>query len=123
MKNRITRFLTVSLMLILVLYISVFSFLAVFMTHKSTETINEVGTIYMANMSRQISMHFETTIELRLAQLAAIAETVAPQQHTSHDALAEDLAYTAKAQGFNYLALYSWDGDFEMLYGESLFVT
>ena len=115
MKNRITRFLIVSLMLILVLYISVFSFLAVFMTRKSTETINEVGTIYMANMSRQSSMHFETTIELRLAQLAAIVETVTPQQYDDHDALAEDLAYTAKARGFNYLALYSWDGDFEML--------
>ena len=123
MKNRITRFLIVSLMLILVLYVSVFSFLAVFMTQKSTETINEVGTIYMANMSRQISMHFETTVELRLAQLAAIAETVKPQQYTSHNALVEELAYTAQARGFNYLALYSWDGDFEMLYGEPLQVT
>ena len=63
-------------MLILVLCPSVFSFLVIFTTYKSTKIINEVGTAYMANMSRQISMHFETTIKLRLAQLTAIVETV-----------------------------------------------
>ena len=123
MKNKITHFLSVSLVLILVLCISVFSFLALFMTQKSTDTINQVGTLYMANMSRQISIHFETTIELRLAQLEAIVETVTSDRFSNMEDLLEELTYTARARGFNYLSFYSQDGNFEMIYGNPLHVT
>jgi len=58
MKNKTTRFLTISLVGVALLCVLVFSFLAVHMRKQSSVTINEVGTLYMASMSQQISMHF-----------------------------------------------------------------
>ena len=65
-KNRTTRFLTTSLVCVIFLCVLVFSSLAFHMNKESTQTINQVGTMYMSNMSQQISMHFSTTISLRL---------------------------------------------------------
>ena len=65
LKNRTTRFLTVSLILVSILTVFVFSFLAVYMDRRSVDTISEVGKIYMSGMSEQIALHFATTIDLR----------------------------------------------------------
>ena len=53
-QNKMTWFLTSSLILVLVLCVFVFSFLALTMNRRSGETINEVGQIYMSSMSEQI---------------------------------------------------------------------
>lgn len=50
-QNKMTWFLTSSLILVLVLCVFVFSFLALTMNRRSGETINEVGQIYMSSMS------------------------------------------------------------------------
>ena len=55
MHNKTTRFLTVSLILVSVLCIIVFSFLAIYMNGQSLDTISRVGTIYMSGMSEQMS--------------------------------------------------------------------
>ena len=122
MKNKITRFLTVSLILVSLLCAAVFSILAVYMNRKSTDTINEVGKIYMSGMSNQIFMHFRTTMGLRLSQVEALVETIPPQS-ADDKALRENLEYSARARGFEYLAYCSADGSFEMIYGEPIRIT
>ncbi len=117
MKNKTTRFLTFSLIAIVILCVVVFAFLAVSMSNRSEETIEEVGQIYMTGMSEQISMHFETTISLRLSQVEALVETIPPDS-ADHDTLQADLEYSARARGFEYLGFYSDDGSFEMIYGD-----
>ena len=44
--NSASRFLTVSLALVLLLTICIFSFLAFFMSRKSSQTISDVGSVY-----------------------------------------------------------------------------
>ncbi len=122
MKNQTTRFLTVSLIAIVILCIVVFAFLAVSMSNRSEETIEEVGQIYMTGMSEQISMHFETTISLRLSQVEALVKTIPPNS-ADHDTLRADLEYSARARGFEYLGFYSENGQFEMIYGDSVELT
>ena len=61
MKNRTIRYLQIGLILISVLCIGVFSFLALYMKKKSSDTISEVGNIYMSGMNERIRMHFQTT--------------------------------------------------------------
>lgn len=68
MRNKTTRFLVASLIMVLALCVLVFSFLAITMDRRSTRTINEVRKIYMDSMSEQIALHFATTINLRLSQ-------------------------------------------------------
>lgn len=122
MKSRITRFLTFSIIMASVLCIVVFSVLTIFLNRKSSATIGEVGTIYMSNMSAQISRHFETTVSLRLSQVEALVETIPPGSANDRD-LAQELIYMAQARGFEYLGFYSIDGHFEMLYGKDMAVT
>ena len=116
------RFLVVSLITVSLLCVCTFSFLALYMNQRSGETISRVGQIYMSGMSQQISMHFETTMNLRLSQVEALVATNAPGSKEP-DQLMRDLFYGAQARGFEHLALYSTDGTFETLYGSDLTVT
>ena len=116
-KDKTTRFLLISLIMVVVLCIFVFTFLAVHMNHKSIETINDVGTFYMSSTTQQISMHFETTINLRLSQLSALVETISSERLGDGESLFDTLTYHAKAREFESLALYSENGVFQEIYG------
>lgn len=121
-KKKTMNFLRNSVFFISALCVVIFSFMAVYMNGKSIETINGVGTIYMSGMSEQISLHFEKTVGLRLAQVEEIVG-VTPSQEYDRKTLREELSYNAKARGFSYLALYGEDGEFEMIYGDKVHVT
>ncbi|MDE7009878.1 MAG: response regulator [Oscillospiraceae bacterium] len=123
MRNKTTRFLVASLIMVLALCVLVFSFLAITMDRRSTRTINEVGKIYMDSMSEQIALHFATTINLRLSQVEALVQTHEAGYAEGSEEVMEDLIYSAQARGFEYLAFYSEDGEFEMLYGSEMDVT
>ena len=122
LKTTTIQFLTISLVLLSILTAGIFSFLAVYMNQRSTETIGEVGKIYMDGMSERISLHFATTIDLRLKQVEALVQTHAPGS-ASPDELRDDLIYSAQARGFDYLGLYSDSGKYVPLYGGELEVT
>ena len=125
MKNNTTRFLVVSLALAVTLCIGLFGFLSSFMNRRSADAINQVGQFYMKNLSEQISLHFQTTIGLRLEQVEALAIGTPPAQLSgkSHEAILDELGLNAQARGFSYLALLSPAGDFEMVYGSELSIT
>ena len=115
--NSATRFLTVSLALVLLLTVCIFSFLAFFMSGKSSETISAVGTTYMTGMGEKVTQHFATTIELRLAQVDSLVGSIPPGS-ASPSSLRAELARNAKARDFVALAYYSPSGEFDMIYGE-----
>ena len=116
-KDQSIRFFVVSLIGVSALIIGLFVMLSVYMNQKSAETIEEVGKLYMTGMNEQIVLHYETVMELRLSQLSAITETIDYDSEEPRDLLLGSLDYSAKARGFTYLALYSRDGEFEMIYG------
>lgn len=122
MKKDTLRFLRFSAILVPVLCVFIFCFLAVVMNRRSSETISEIGTNYMSGMSQEISLHFETTIELRLSQVEALIKTNLPES-TDNQTLRASLTYSAKARDFEYLAFCSGYGSFEMVYGDSVEVT
>ena len=68
MKNKTTRFLLGSLIGVVLLCVGVFTFFSLHMSAQSSRAINEVGTLYMSSMSQQISIHFESIINLQLAE-------------------------------------------------------
>ena len=77
-KDHTTRFLLASVIIVAVLCICIFSYMAFRMDRRSSETITQVGLTYMSSMSEQVSMHFETTISLRLSQVRALVNTIQP---------------------------------------------
>ena len=115
--NSATRFLTISLALVLLLTVCIFSFLAFFMSGKSSETISAVGTTYMTGMGEKVTQHFATTIELRLSQVDSLVGSIPPDS-ASASSLRAELARNAKARDFVALAYYSPTGEFDMIYGE-----
>jgi signal transduction histidine kinase/DNA-binding response OmpR family regulator len=90
------------------------------MSNKTTETITEVGNVYMTGLNERMSMHFEATIESRLSRLEYIIGAYPPGEYGEDEyaQLKNDMAYAAEARGLTYLAFYSTDGDFETLYGD-----
>ncbi len=121
MKKGPIQFLKVSLAFVSLLCVVIFGFLAVYMDRKSSETISDIGTIYMSGMNERIAMHFETTMELRLLQVEAIAYDNPPESAQT-DVLRGQLAYSAAARDFDYLAFYSGDGTYDMLMGAPIHV-
>ncbi len=120
MKNKTIRLLTISLIAILFTCLLVFSFLASFLSRKNTEMISEIGMIYMSGMNERIGMHFKTTIDTQLIQLESIVEDISEGSDSDYDAMVEQLQYSAEGRNFQYLGLYSGNGNFEMLTGEQV---
>lgn len=117
MRNKTTRFLKGSLILLSIFCISIFSFLTFYMNKRNEEAITEVGTIYMSGISEQISLHFQTAMGLRMSQLEALIATMPPADDWGALEIRRILAYNAEARGFDHLAFFSSDGSFDMIYG------
>ena len=118
MKNKaLPRSFKISVAVIICFTIFVFGFLGISIHNMSENTIEEIGTAYMAGMNEQVSLHFETIIELRLTMAESIAH-IAAGDRDSHYGSKEEIAYGAKARHFLYAALYSPDGEIEMIYGD-----
>ena len=115
--NNASRFLSVSLALVLLLTVCIFSFLAFFMQQKSAETISDVGSVYMTGMGEKVTQHFDTTIQLRLSQVEALVEGFQPGDAPAEE-LRGELAVNAQVRGFESLAFYSPSGEFDMIYGD-----
>ncbi len=116
-EDKSIRFLIFSIIGVSVLIVGLFALLSAYMSKKSSETIEEVGKLYMNGMNEQIVLHYETIIGLRLSQVSAMAETAFTDTE-DREGLLRDLEYSAAARGFSCLALCAADGEFEMIYGD-----
>lgn len=119
-KNKTTQYLTISLGMLCIVCVCIFSFMAVFLNQSTLDTIGEVGTIYMSGLNERIAMHFSTTIEYRLSHVKSIVDSIPPSE--DYQALRLRLAYDAESRGFEHLAFLAADGSMEMLYGDSFSV-
>ncbi len=120
MKNMVfPRFLKISIALVLCLNIVIFAFLGISIQKMSHGTIENIGAAYMAGMNEQVSLHFETIIDLRLTMAESIAHIATDETTSSYGSKAA-IEYGAKARHFLCAALYSSDGEIEMIYGDSV---
>ena len=113
------RSLKISIAVIICLNIFIFSFLGVSVNRMGEDTIENIGTTYMAGMNKQVSLHFETIIALRLTMAESIAHIAADEENLSYGSR-EEIEYGAKARHFLCAGLYSPDGKVEMIYGDSV---
>ena len=120
MEKRTTRFLNVSLVLVSIFCIFIFIIQAICVNLMGEDAIRQLGVFYMSGISEQVSSHFGTTIELRLSQVESLVDSVPPGRVTGESAMRIALNYNARSAGFEYLALYTEDGNFHMLYGSQV---
>ena len=120
MRHKTTHFLAAGFALASIFCMFVFHIQTTWMNRMGADAIRDIGVIYMSGMSRQVAAHFGTTIELRLSQVGALVDAVSPDREREAAALRLELAYYARARGFEYLAFYTDDGAFDMIYGSSV---
>ena len=120
MEKRTTRFLNISLVLVSFFCIFIFIIQTIFVNLTGEDTIRQLGIFYMSGISEQVSTHFGTTIELRLSQVESLVDSVPPGRVTGESAMRIALSYNARSVGFEYLALYTEDGNFHMIYGSQV---
>ncbi|MBD5102913.1 MAG: response regulator [Subdoligranulum sp.] len=117
MKKRTAQFLNISLVLVSILCILLILGQTVYMNWTGEEAIHELGVFYMSGITTGVSSNFGTIIELRLSQVESLVNAVPPGRVAGFSPMQIELTYNARAAGFEYLALYTGDGAFEMLYG------
>ena len=120
MEKRTTRFLNISLALVSLFCVIIFIAQAVCVSLMGENAVRQLGVFYMSGISEQVSSHFGTTIELRLAQVQSLVNSVPPGRITDATSMQISLTYNSRAAGFEYLAFYTDDGDFHMIYGSQL---
>ena len=120
MKKRTTRFLNISLVLVSLFCIFILIIQAICVNLMGEDAIRQLGIFYMSGITEQVSSHFGTTIELRLSQVESLVDSVPPGRVTGESAMRIVLSYNARSVGFEYLALYTEDGNFHMIYGSQV---
>ena len=120
MEKRTTHFLNVGLVLVSFFCIFIFAIQAVFANLMGEDAVRQLGVFYMSSISEQVASHFGTTMELRLSQVESLVDAVPPGRVTTESAMQVALNYNARSSGFEYLALFTEDGTFHMLYGSQV---
>lgn len=119
-KNEITHYLLVSLVVICIFCIGIFSFLIIYINNQNEKTINHVGSIYMESMNERISKHFSTMVDLRMTQLKTLVDTIPVEHDIDSEELREWLTFSAQIRDFESLAYFFDDGSYELIYGEQV---
>lgn len=122
-KKQATRFLVISLIILIAACAGVLSYFAINMSSQSENAINSVGYVYMSSMSKKISNHFETAIQFRMAQVKTTIKQNIPEECEYGPQMLASLERDARIREFDYLAFYKEDGSFEMIYGDEMSVS
>lgn len=120
-KVKISHFLRLSLVIVCVVCVAVFTILPIFSKIQSEKTISHVGSIYMASMNERISKHFSTMLDLRMTQLNTLVETMPVETNVDCAEIREWLEYNGKIRGMEAISYYFADGSYEMIYGTPVY--
>lgn len=118
-RNKKTiRFLWVSLTALVSLCAVVFGVVTILVVRQGTDTMNQVATTYMEGMSQQTQNHFDTLVEMRIAQINMMIQMMPPEKVEELDEAAMDqLASMAVSREFTHLFLYDTEGNATTIYG------
>lgn len=114
------KFLISSVCSLVILCIVIFVWLGSAMSTKSYDAINEVGMLYMSEMSVQLQQKFNAVIDLQVARVEAVIKRTPPQEAVYGQEMLEDLYLSAEVREFVHFGMYRKDGGHETIYGEEI---
>lgn len=120
MDKKTISFFRRSIISVVAVSIAVFIALTVFMSVKTEESVREISYRYMSEMSIQVQQKFKSIIDLRLAQVEGIERRTPPEEVVYGETMLDELITNAQVRDFTYLALYTEDGEDEVIYGDKL---
>ena len=120
MKNKTNRYRMVIFVLMFILCGCLFLLLMKYMMNSGKKTAAEISGFYMDRMSTQIIKHFDTTVEIKLAQVESIVKTVPPEGQVQGRKLIQAMAVSGAARDFQFLCLLSEEGEVQLIFGEEV---
>ena len=117
MKNKTNRYLMVIFVLMFILCGCLFLLLMKYVMNSGKKTAAEISGFYMDRMSTQIIKHFDTTVEIKLAQVESIVKTVPPEGQVQGRKLIQAMAVSGAARDFQFLCLLSEEGEVQLIFG------
>lgn len=120
MKNKTNRYLMVIFLLMFILCGCIFLLLMKHVMSSSKKTVAEISSFYMDRISIQITKHFDTTVEIKLAQVESIVKTVPPEGEVQGQQLIQTMAISGAARDFQFLCLLSGEGEVQLIFGEEV---
>ena len=120
MKRNTKKFLTVSFSLLAIACIVLISVTSSVIAKKSDFAINEIGSLYMSAMAKQMQEKFDTVVDMQISELNGIIERYPPESVAYDQDMFDQLALSAQVRDFVYLGLYTEDGESETVYGSAV---
>ncbi len=120
MGKNIKVFLRNSFISVISVCIVVFIYLLLIMAKSTESTIDEISEIYMSEMNIQIRQKFSSIVGLRLEQVEGVVKRMSSEEEEYGQGMLEDLTLNGQVRGFEYLALYSKEGNMELVYGDEV---
>ncbi len=114
--KKITKKLLSWLLIVIVATTVIFALLIKFNGDISSKTASMLGAKYMSEMMFQMQDHFASIVEMKCEEVEHISQHT---NYTSTDDYRQVFRRAAKDMGFEYVALYDDDGNYENLLGES----
>lgn len=96
------RVMLASIIVGVLLCAAIFTLAGVEMTKQSNNTIDDIGELYTKNMGNQIAEKFEAVMNQRFAMVSGLIS-----EYDDHVGVREEMAASAKARDFKFLAFYS----------------
>ncbi len=120
MERKINRFLIISVICTIVICSTVFFFTTLYMKAKTTESIQDIGDMYMSEMNSQIQHKFSIVIDLRRSQIEGLLQEIPAQSTHYGDEFINQLKSRAQVRDFDYIGLYTQGGDIENIFGGAI---
>ena len=105
MKRNTKKFLTVSFSLLAIACIVLISVTSSVIAKKSDFAINEIGSLYMSAMAKQMQEKFDTVVDMQISELNGIIERHPPESVAYDQDMFDQLALSAQVRDFVYLGL------------------
>ena len=119
-EGKTKKFLFTSAVCLVAVCIACFIWLGIFMNEKTQKAINDIGIIYMSEMSKQQQQKFNAIVELKISQVEGIIRRTPPTTVVYGNEMLEELALSGTIREFLYLGLYTAEGEQESIYGGTI---
>lgn len=120
MNTKVTRFLVVRFVLLILICIVTFFALMQYVSMKTSTAVDEITNIYISEINEQIKQKFGAISHLRVDQVAAVIQRTMAGNDVKLDDEREDIRLSAEVRGFTWLGLYTGDQKLESIYGEKI---
>ncbi len=117
MKRDTKKFLLISFSLLAVACVAMITIASSAIAGKSDRAINEIGSLYMSAMAKQMQEKFDTVVDMQISEIRGIIERHPPESVVYDQEMIDQLALSAQVRDFVYLGLYTEDGESETIYG------